>query len=417
MLSRRNFFKGTLATVSLATIPSLMPTRANAWVVTAVIAVASLAVSLMSRGKKARAAALVAQANLQILTSISKEVGAINVGLQQALVELNEIRKLVSKVPQETVALSNHNEMAGLWRRYREKLTSFLDPANTDTTSENYYTFLKSLYESYALARSRLIEITPETAYDYAIHVAVAQEHEMMIALELVSDEAREVGISFDLTEVKVALRDSYLPFLRNAVDPKLPNSIPATITSLERAIVDFRDQQAKNPVGKFFLDGKTGGMVCKKTTTSDFRVDPFSCPYLIDDGGDNGCKTTLVREHTLTPLILEKTEEIISENRSLTSSSISRGKPYQYAAEAENIVLNKHKIHNKICDGNIDSKLFDDAEKKLFSDWKSIEKEIDARELAIESLVHAKRVCELTINNAECRIILLETGENTCGL
>lgn len=414
MISRRSFLKKSVALASISTVAILPGQPAKAWVVTAVIAAASLATSLMSRGKKAKAAALVAQANLQILTSIAQEVGAINIGLQRALKELHEIRSLVEKLPQETVALLNHNEMAGLWRRYREKLTAYLDPLNTATTDEEYYSFLKDLYESYALARSKLIEVNPETAYDYSIHVAVAQEYEMMMALELVSDEAKNAGISFDLSNVKVALQESYLPFLRSAIDPNKQHSIPATIKALQGSINGLRAEANKNVVGKFFSSGKSGGLVCNKATEIFHYNDPFKCPDLSDF---NCAHVKTVIEHTLTPLSVTKSEEALSGNRSLTSGKMQRGKPYQYGSQVEGIVLNKHKIHEQICDGNINNTQFKQVEGGLFQDWLDIEKEIDARELAIESLVHAEEVCKLAIDNAECRVHLLETGENACGV
>lgn len=393
----------------------MVPRKADAWVVTAVIAVASLATSMLSRGKQAKAAALVQQANFQLLTSISREVGVINTSMQLALIELRDIRNELDKTPAKTVALDSHQSMIALWRNYQKKLTAFIDEENQFLTEKTYYGDLKVIMTNYQFFRDKLISVSPEASYEYAMHVAMAQELETMIAIELTSDEAVEAQVGYDLAELKVALKDGYLPYLEAAINPDVPNSLESTLRLLESKVDQTRKLVSNNPVQKFFESTNSGAVTCRKTRDITFYND-FTCSPTVDVAIDDGCDPITVIEYTLRPLHLNKSTEVISDGIELVTGVKSYGTDYSYDHSVENIVLNQHKMADQICGGSINNSEFSNIDTQHFPAWEKVQGELNSDAIKLESLRQAVAVCKLAISNINCRITLLETGELTCG-
>ena len=414
-LTRRRFLATGLAVPAATACSAFIPTRANAWVVTAVIAAASLATNLIARGPRSRAAALAAQANLQILVSISKEVGAINRSLQLALTQLFDIRRIVERNPQLTVEYANHNAMAALWRRYRELLDAYVDQLSDGLDADGYYRSLHSLYNEYSLSRAGLMEVSNDTGYDYTLHVAVAQEHEIMMALELASPDSRAAGTQFDLSQIRSALTLSYIPYLEAALSPDNDVSLVSTISALEARYQELRTAVDGTTIGSFFRRSQSGPIACTTRTDTSFRNTRL-CPTIVM-GQDDGCDWQPFQEVTLTQFIANRESEALSDGRLLFTGNITKGDSYKYRRSVENIVMDTHNYDEVFCGGTIDNVKANNISGDQLDRWQSSTERLNHYALQIESLYAARNACRLALSSARCRLALLKTGEHTCGI
>ena len=306
-MTRRELLRLFAATlVSYGALPLPMVTRnAHAATAATIFQAAQIASSVLSFMARA------ANPTVPLLLSISKTLEAMNIKIDAfdqkldiLLTELLDLRTLVESSPQATVLRLYTHEV-------REPYNAFIElgPENhAQHPTEKYFTQVDEIYKRQKISRRKFIDahiIHGRKSFEGAIHVALAQDAELVLGSELLRPECFDIQRNIDLYALLNALRE-YETFFADSLDHVQPQSIVTlksqflrkiaarlaelTIYHDTRPYIDYFDNSTVSLTKDSFRNMLAGGeayLKCKRWlrvcgTASSWNA-PMPCPIPIE--------------------------------------------------------------------------------------------------------------------------------------
>lgn len=229
-MTRRAFLQTTAAS---AVTLSAFPKSAAAYGQLALFAAATVVSYLASKGNPTVA---LINANFQAIAAMNHNVKALNSGLQNVMTQIAELRARVLRIPKETVDELLHANLFGAWATILGNIQGELRNQELGITIDRHakYRQVKESYGTFINARNTLIAHSRNHNFSGILHVCVAWTFELDCLSYLI-----ESGMALDLGELNVGdldvATDAYVSYLRDALDPRVPNSLPKALVEAIR--------------------------------------------------------------------------------------------------------------------------------------------------------------------------------------
>lgn len=236
-MKRRDFLAGVGSVIAGSTLPLPWSNRyANAFGLSAIssaFSVISGVSGFLGRGSNPTIPLLISLS--ETVEALGLKVDAIDEKIDLILAEIFAIRQLVENIPYET-------QMLGLSIEMREPYKNFLElkpETHMDAPSEAYLRAIPPIRDRMRIARIKYLDVASsksQNAHEAILQVALAQDSELILALEMQRTEMHQLGLAEDLTATLGAL-EAYSGFFDAAMNPDDPTSLAGLKNSLAKDV------------------------------------------------------------------------------------------------------------------------------------------------------------------------------------
>lgn len=190
----------------------------------------------LSRGTNPTVPILISLA--QSLDAMNIKIDGVSEKLDILLEQVSEIRSAVANIPQKTQLLGYMLEMREPWQAFLE-----LNPsANLSNPSSSYLRSIPNIVGRIQTARRLFMSAingSNEPAFEGVVELALAQDSEINMSLEMLRTEMIDSGMSIDPAAIIQALK-YYEEFFSQALDEEKPSSITNVKKILEQKIREY---------------------------------------------------------------------------------------------------------------------------------------------------------------------------------